>query len=191
MRTCYPLAATCGPDAPPPDAPARLPSSARHQLWHARWDSTAWSKRSTGVNNTANARAQEGSGDEYAGGSCPAVGDGLAVRTYLGIYQDDMPFAILTALSASRGVARRLLSLTGTGLRGVTAVTFTSASTATNAPAGFVARATSIRGIVVPAGLAPGAYTVTVTTAGGTSNGLPFTVLVSAPTLSSSRPPTE
>ena len=68
--------------------------------------------------------------------------------------------------------------MTGTSLTNATAVTFTSANgVATPAPAGFVvASATSITGITVPAGLAPGSYTVTVTTPAGVSNGVAFVV---------------
>ncbi|QNP54295.1 hypothetical protein [Hymenobacter qilianensis] len=178
MSTSYPLAATRGPGA----SPARLPRSARHQRWPAKRSGTAWSTLSTGENTLANALAVNASVNGYAGGSFTAGGDGVEMTAYFGIYQDNMPLPTLTALSASRGVASRLLRLTGTGLRGVTAVTFTSARTAINAPAGFVASATRITGVVVPAGLAPGAYAVTVTTAGGTSNGLPLTVTGPTPT---------
>ncbi|MGI4823100.1 MAG: beta strand repeat-containing protein [Janthinobacterium lividum] len=95
----------------------------------------------------------------------------------------------LTSFSPGSGAAGSSFAAAGTNLNGATAVTFTSSGgAATNAPAGFVASANSITGIVVPAGLALGTYTVTVTTPNGTSNGLPFTVTAPAPTVTTITP---
>jgi hypothetical protein len=90
---------------------------------------------------------------------------------------------ILISLTPASGVAGSTLAATGTLLAGATAITFTSGGgTATAAPTGYVVASggTGITGIGVPTGLAPGQYTVTVTTPGGTSNGLTF--VVSPPT---------
>jgi hypothetical protein len=90
---------------------------------------------------------------------------------------------ILVSLTPASGVAGSTLAATGTLLAGATAITFTSSGgTATAAPTGYVVASggTGITGIGVPPGLAPGQYTVTVTTPGGTSNGLTF--VVSPPT---------
>ena len=87
----------------------------------------------------------------------------------------------LSMLTPTSGPAGSVFDIAGTNLSSATAVTFTSGGTATPAPAGFlVAGNTRITGIMVPAGLAPGAYTVAVTTPGGTSNGLIFTVTAPA-----------
>lgn len=85
---------------------------------------------------------------------------------------------VLSTLSPASGAAGSTLAATGTDLSGTTAITFTSSGgTATAAPAGYVvASSTSLTGITVPAALAPGLYTLTVTTPAGTSNGLTYTV---------------
>ncbi|GAA4378380.1 hypothetical protein GCM10023186_14870 [Hymenobacter koreensis] len=103
---------------------------------------------------------------------------------------DIPPPPVLSALAPASGPAGSQFALTGTFLTGATAVTFTSSGgTATAAPAGYVvASSTSITGATVPAGLALGAYTVTVTTPGGTSNGLPFEVTVPEPSFSGVTP---
>ncbi|WP_426059460.1 T9SS type A sorting domain-containing protein [Hymenobacter sp. B1770] len=96
---------------------------------------------------------------------------------------------VISTLTPSNGPTGSLFDVAGTDLSGATAVTFTSGSTATSAPAGFVvAGNTRLTGVQVPAGLAPGPYAVTVTTVGGTSNGLAFTVVVPAPTLTAISP---
>ena len=105
-----------------------------------------------------------------------------------------IPPPVLTALSPATGVVGTVVALTGTALTGATTVTFTSGGgTATPAPAGFVvASSTSVTGARVPATLVPGTYTVTVTTPGGLSNSLPFSVLPytvgPAPTITSFTP---
>ena len=108
----------------------------------------------------------------------------LAVFTPLGVgvTANDftvIPTPVLATLSSSAGVVTTVLRVTGIALSGATAVTFTNGGgTATPAAAGFVVGgSTGITDVRVPAGLAAGAYTLTVTTPGGTSNGLPFTVL--------------
>ena len=108
----------------------------------------------------------------------------ITVTTPLGIGVSGTAFTViplpaLTALSPATGVVGTVLTGTGTDLSGATAVTFTSATgTATPAPAGFgVASGTRLTDVRVPATLAAGTYSVTVTTPIGRSNGLPFTVL--------------
>jgi hypothetical protein len=80
----------------------------------------------------------------------------------------------LTSISPFSGPAGSTISLLGTGLTNASTITF--AGTANNTvTAGFtVPTAGTITGVVVPAGAVTG--NVTVTTPGGTSNGLPFTV---------------
>ena len=108
----------------------------------------------------------------------------LAATTPLGAGVSGNAFTVippptLTALSPATGVVGTVLALTGTDLTGATAVTFISGSgTATPAPAGFVvANGTRITDVRVPAALAAGPYSVTVTTPSGLSNRLPFVVL--------------
>jgi uncharacterized delta-60 repeat protein len=101
------------------------------------------------------------------------------------------PAPTLATLSPSSGLAGSTLAATGTNLQGASAITFTSSTgPATAAPAGYVVASdgTGISGIGVPAGLAPGAYTLTVTTPNGTSNGRTYTVVVPAPAISSFAP---
>jgi uncharacterized delta-60 repeat protein len=104
------------------------------------------------------------------------------------------PAPTLTTLSPTSGLAGSTLAATGTNLQGASAVTFTSnTGAATAVPAGYVVASdgTGLTGIGVPAGLAPGAYTVTVTTPNGVSNGLTYTVQVPAPTLTGVSPAAE
>ena len=113
-------------------------------------------------------------------GSCPAVSNTVVVT---------VPAPVLSSLAPASGPAGSVFDLSGTNLSGATAVTFTSGGVATPASAGFVvASNTSITGATVPVGLAPGACTVTVTTPGGTSNGLTFTVQPGPPTLTAVAP---
>jgi hypothetical protein len=154
----------------------------------AKWNGSAWSTLGTGLNGPVQALAADGRGNVYAGGSFTAVGDGSKTTMSFGIYQPIR--AALVSLSPASGAAGSSLAATGTGLTGATAVTFTSSGgTATAAPAGYTVASdgTGLTGITVPAGLAPGTYTVTVTTPQGISNGLPYTVLA-APTITSFAP---
>ncbi|MDO7873513.1 T9SS type A sorting domain-containing protein [Hymenobacter sp. ASUV-10] len=83
----------------------------------------------------------------------------------------------LTAINPTSGPTGASLTLTGSNLDAVTSVTFTSGGgTATNAANTYIAGSTSVTGVVVPAGLSLGAYTVTARNSSGLSNGLPFTV---------------
>ncbi|MGI4863105.1 MAG: T9SS type A sorting domain-containing protein [Janthinobacterium lividum] len=90
----------------------------------------------------------------------------------------------LLSFTPSGGPVGSTFAIAGTNLTGATTITFTPTSgPATAVSSGFVvAGGTSITGVPVPAGLVAGVYTVTVTAAGGTSNGLPFTVTTSAST---------
>jgi hypothetical protein len=154
----------------------------------AKWNGSAWSTLGTGLNGPVPALAADGRGNVYAGGSFTAVGDGSKTTMSFGIYQPIR--AALVSLSPASGAAGSSLAATGTGLTGATAVTFTSSGgTATAAPAGYTVASdgTGLTGITMPAGLAPGTYTVTVTTPQGISNGLPYTVLA-APTITSFAP---
>ncbi len=141
----------------------------------ARWDGTAWQALGTGLNGSVFALAVTSSGVVNAGGSFLEVGDRSKVTQRLGIYSTSPR---IFAVSITRGPAGSTLGLIGSLLTNATTVTFTSASgVATTAPVGFVvASPTSITGVTVPAGLAPGTYTVTVTTPAGISNGVTFVV---------------
>ncbi|WP_432037613.1 beta strand repeat-containing protein [Streptomyces cucumeris] len=92
------------------------------------------------------------------------------------------PTPVLTSLTPTQGPAAggTAVTITGTSLSGATAVRFG----ATNAASFLVVSATQIVA-VAPAG--SGTVQVTVTTPGGTSNGLPF-AFVPAPTVSSVSP---
>ncbi len=92
------------------------------------------------------------------------------------------PAPVLTSLTPTQGPAAggTAVTITGTSLSGATAVRFG----ATNAASFLVVSATQIVA-VAPAG--SGTVQVTVTTPGGTSNGLPF-AFVPAPTVSSVSP---
>jgi hypothetical protein len=94
-------------------------------------------------------------------------------------------------ISPASGAPGTSVSLTGSNLTAVTSVTFTSSGgTATNAANTYtIVSSTSITGVVVPAGLGAGAYTMTATNNYGTSNGLPFTVVAPTPLTVSSRSP--
>lgn len=88
-----------------------------------------------------------------------------------------VPAPILTGLSPTSGLVGSTVAITGTNLTGTAVVTF-NGTTSTYTVNG----ATSITA-TVPAGATPGP--VTVTTPSGTSNGLTFTPLTRAQTLSS------
>ncbi len=94
---------------------------------------------------------------------------------------------VLSAASPASAPAGAAITLSGTGLGGATAITF-AGSSANVVSSGFTVNATGtqITGIVVPGGAATG--NVTVTTAGGTSNGVGFTVTVLVPQLTSLSP---
>ncbi|MDO7875502.1 FG-GAP-like repeat-containing protein [Hymenobacter sp. ASUV-10] len=79
------------------------------------------------------------------------------------------PAPSLTALTPAYGVVGDAITISGSALSGATAVSFNG-----TAASFTVSSATSLTA-TVPAGASTG--NVTVTTAGGTSNGLPFTVL--------------
>ncbi|GAB3845524.1 hypothetical protein GCM10028822_04080 [Hymenobacter terrigena] len=101
--------------------------------------------------------------------------------------------AALLSVSPNQGPVGTAIVLTGANLQGATAITFTGSSTAV-INSGFTVNGTgsSISGLSVPAGLALGTYTLTVTTPSGTTNGLLFTVALPAvPTLTAVSPAAE
>ena len=95
------------------------------------------------------------------------------------------PPPVLSSLPASSAAAGGALTLSGTFLAGTTVATFTNTSTGTVTTVaasaftstGYAATPQTI-GLLVPASLPAGSYTVRVTTPGGTSNALPLTVCV-------------
>ncbi|WP_151087675.1 beta strand repeat-containing protein [Hymenobacter baengnokdamensis] len=89
--------------------------------------------------------------------------------------------ATLSSLSPTSGPVGTSVTLTGTGLTGATGVSFNGTAAVTFA----VVNATTVTA-TVPAGATTG--NVTVTTAGGTSNGVSFTVTMPVPTLSGISP---
>lgn len=99
---------------------------------------------------------------------------GLIGRFFLQVSAQAPP--ALTSLSPASGAAGSTLVINGTNLSGTTAIIF-AGSTSNKVTAGFTVNAagTQITGVVVPAGAATGL--VTATTAGGTSNGVIFTVI--------------
>ncbi len=86
---------------------------------------------------------------------------------------------VIASLSPVSGPVGTSLTITGTDLTGATAITLAGSSNNT-VTSGFTVNAagTQITGVVVPTGTATGP--VTVTTAGGTSNGVAFTVTAPA-----------
>jgi len=84
------------------------------------------------------------------------------------------PTPALTSLDPTRGIVGTQVTLTGQNLTGATAVRFNNTTATTFA----VVNATTLT-VVVPVGATTGP--VTVTTPGGTSNGLAFTVQTAAP----------
>ncbi|GAA4384885.1 hypothetical protein GCM10023186_27800 [Hymenobacter koreensis] len=89
----------------------------------------------------------------------------------------------LATISPISGVVGTTVSFTGTNLTGATTITFAGASNNT-VTSGFTVSAdgNQISGIIIPAGAQTG--NVTVTTPGGTSNGVSFTVVPNAVVLS-------
>lgn len=100
--------------------------------------------------------------------------------------------AALLSVSPNLGLMGTAIVLTGVNLQGASAITFTGSSTAVVSTGFIVNAAGSISGLSVPAGLALGPYTLTVTTPNGTTNGLLFTVAVPpVPTLTAVSPAAE
>jgi uncharacterized delta-60 repeat protein len=84
----------------------------------------------------------------------------------------------LISFSPNTGAAGSTFTLTASSVIENRAITFTSsAGMATSVTSGYMlTSATTLEGVVVPVTLAPGVYSVTLTTINGTSNALPFTV---------------
>ncbi|TYZ10974.1 hypothetical protein FY528_07945 [Hymenobacter lutimineralis] len=80
---------------------------------------------------------------------------------------NQVPLPVLTSVSPGIGVPGSVLTLTGANLTGTTTITFAGSAGPKTVSSGFTATATSISGIVVPAGARSGP--ITVTTVNGTS----------------------
>ena len=87
-----------------------------------------------------------------------------------GVYYFDCAGASIASLSPLSGPVGTAVTLTGTNLGGATLVTFGGQSVP------FTSNTATGLSFTVPAGLAPGAYTVVVTTPNGASNSFTFTV---------------
>jgi uncharacterized protein (DUF2141 family) len=107
--------------------------------------------------------------------------DDYGITTLRHYEQAPAPVPTLTALSPTGGAVDREVTLTGTGFFGVTAVRFGSTA------ASFRVRDITTVTATVPANLSPGSYSVTISTPGGTSNGLTFTVVL-GPTITAVNP---
>ncbi|MET4074790.1 IPT/TIG domain-containing protein [Hymenobacter sp. UYCo722] len=92
------------------------------------------------------------------------------------------PAPVLSSLSPATGPVGTSVTIAGTNLAGATSVSFNGTAATFTVNSGTQLTAT------VPAGASTGS--VTVTTPGGTSNGLAFTVAAPAPSLSSLSPAT-
>jgi hypothetical protein len=93
----------------------------------------------------------------------------------------------ISPASHTRGGAGFTVTLTGTGLTGANAVTLTPAANITVSNINVVSDTTVTATFTISAGAARTARNVTVTTPGGTSNAVTFTVV--APVLTSVTPP--
>ena len=145
----------------------------------AKWDGMAWTSLGTGTDATVLALATVGS-STYAGGDFFRVGDGSKVMAHLGRYTVALA-PVLAGISPGSGPAGQAVVLSGTGFAGTTQVTFIGGSTSTVLATAFTSfnytAATNTINLNVPAGLAAGTYTVTVTTPAGTSNAVSFVVI--------------
>ncbi|UOQ99291.1 hypothetical protein MUN81_07270 [Hymenobacter sp. 5317J-9] len=141
----------------------------------AHWTGTAWTALGTGVepNHSVEALAWSG-GSLYAAGTFNAVGDSSKAMAKFGRYTPP-PAPTLTSLSPNRGPVGTVLALTGTNLTAASRVSFTGSSNNV-VSTGFTVNAagTQLTGVVVPSGAQTGP--VTVTTPGGVSNGVVFTI---------------
>ncbi|MBJ6110177.1 T9SS type A sorting domain-containing protein [Hymenobacter sp. BT523] len=140
----------------------------------ARWNGTSWTALGTGVEPNRFVRALAWTGTSlYAAGTFSAVGDSSKVMSRIGRYTPPPP--TLTSLSPNRGPIGSTVALTGTNLAGTSRVSF-AGSTSNIVATGFSVNAagTQISGVVVPAGAQTG--NVSVTTPGGVSNGVMFTL---------------
>ena len=152
--------------------------------------------------NTVSVRLNNGTGS-FSGGSDPAVGsspisvavgdvdgdgdlDLLAANingNSVSVRLNQSPLPVLSRLSASSVTPGGALTLSGTALAGATLVTFTNlnfgivgtVAAAAFTSTGYAASPQTI-GLLLPANLPAGTYTVSVTTPGGTSNTLPLTI---------------
>ena len=150
--------------------------------------SVAWAQRVGGAGgDELRTLAVVGSTVYAAGITTPPINFGG--QLFSGIYGsqralfgslNDLPLLpTLADVAPHSGAVGGTITLTGTQLTGATAVTFAGAGTTTTT-AGFAVSATGTRlsGVVVPPGTTSGL--VTVTTPGGTSNGVPFAVATTA-----------
>ena len=132
-------------------------------------------------NTAGNTRTVTTAGSYTATATDPVTGCGFVSNAVV----VTTPAPILSTLTPNTGVAGNTFAIAGTNLSGTTRISFTvvGGGLFAYAPAGFVvASNTSITGVTVPPGIASGAYTVTVDTPDGTSNGLTYTVPNQAPT---------
>ena len=122
-----------------------------------------------------------GSGSGFASATDPSV-----VLLFTLTASTGPPAPALSSLSAASGPVGTSLAITGTNLTGASSITFAGTSNNT-VSTGFTVNAAGmqITGVIVPTGAQTG--DVTVTTPGGSSNGLAFTV-IAAPVLTSFTP---
>ncbi|MBJ6107847.1 VCBS repeat-containing protein [Hymenobacter sp. BT523] len=102
------------------------------------------------------------------------------------------PVPTLSSINPASGYAGSVVSLAGVALDNASAITFTGPGGSLATTSGYVVNAagTQISGVRVPAGVAVGSATVTVTTPGGTSAGVPLTVTLPPPVVSGFGPST-
>ena len=152
----------------------------------AKWNGTTWTALGTGIEIDHSVWALAWTGSSlYVGGDFRTVGDSSKVMLGFGRFSPPSP-PTLTSISPASGARGSTITLNGTNLAAAT-ITFAGSGSPPVVNQGYSVNAagTQITALVVPAGAVTGA--VTVTTAGGTSNSLPFTVLF-PPTLKSVNP---
>ena len=146
-----------------------------------KWDGIRWSTADTGIiGNQGIAEMAASASGMYVSGVFFRSGDGT-VMDNIGHYTSPQAPQLRT-ISPTSGPTGSTVTITGTNLARATVVFTGVGNTAVTSGFTVNATGTALSGIVVPGGASTGP--VTVTTAGGNSNTLPFTVQLTTATAS-------